>query len=181
VVAALAAERSTMPTPAGFELLRRAAGLADGLDLGFVCLVDTPGADPHLEDQGLSPAIATAMATVLAVGSPTICLVHGEGGSGGALAGAVTDAVGVGRHGWFAALGPEGAAATLRITPDAAANLMRIRPADLLENGFADDFVPAGQEADWLASRLDELREQDSEQRLQRRRDRWAAGLTRQP
>jgi acetyl-CoA carboxylase carboxyl transferase subunit beta len=181
VVAALAAERSTMPTPAGFELVARAAGLADALDLGFVCLVDTPGADPHLEAQGLSPAIAGAMAAVLAVRSPSICLVHGEGGSGGALAGAVTDTVGVGQYGWFAALGPEGAAATLRITPEAAANLMRITPADLLENGFADGVVPAGGEADWLAARLDDLRRQREDQRMHRRRDRWAAGLTSRP
>jgi acetyl-CoA carboxylase alpha subunit len=121
------------------------------------------------------------MAAVLAVRSPTICLVHGEGGSGGALAGAVADVVGVGQHGWFAALGPEGAAATLRITPEAAANLMRVTPADLLENGFADEVVPAGREAGWLAGHLDALRTQGTDQRIQRRRERWATGLTRQP
>jgi acetyl-CoA carboxylase alpha subunit len=176
---ALAATRGVMPTPAGFALLARAAALAGALDLALVVLVDTPGADPHTESLGLSGAIADAMTAVLNTAAPTVSLVHGEGGSGGALAGAVTDVVGVGPHGWFAALGPEGAAATLRIAPDEAARLMNITPADLLRDGFADGFVPAGLEKAWLATTLDRLREVASADRVTRRHDRWSAGLPR--
>jgi acetyl-CoA carboxylase carboxyl transferase subunit beta len=174
---AMAATRDTMPTPAGFGLLRRAADLAGALDLGLVVLVDTPGGDPHLEAAGLVPAISGAMAAVLDTAAPSVCLVHGEGGSGGALAGAVTDVVGVGPHGWFAALGPEGAAATLRTDPPEAARLMAITPADLLAAEFADGFVPAGLELDWLATALDRLRELPVDDRLRRRRRRWGSAL----
>jgi acyl-CoA carboxylase subunit beta len=174
---ALAAAREVMPTPAGFALLTRAAALAGALDLSLVVLVDTPGADPHTESTGLVPAIAAAMAAVLACPAPTISLVHGAGGSGGALAGAVTDVVGIGPHGWFAALGPEGAAATLRIEPAEAARLMSITPTDLLRGGFADGFVPAGLESPWLAAMLDRLREVPAEDRRQRRLARWSAPL----
>jgi acyl-CoA carboxylase subunit beta len=174
---ALAAARGSMPTPAGFALLRRAAELAGSLDLGLVVLIDTPGADPHTESRGLSAAIGDAMTAVLDTRAPTVSLVHGEGGSGGALAGAVTDVVGVGPYGWFAALNPEGAAATLRIEPDAAARLMQITPADLLRDGFADGFVPAGLEQPWLATALDRLRELSPADRVGHRHDRWSAAL----
>jgi acetyl-CoA carboxylase carboxyl transferase subunit beta len=174
---ALAAARATMPTPAGFALLSRAARLAGALDLGLVILVDTPGADPHTEADGLVPAIATALNDVLTTAAPAVTLVHGEGGSGGALAGAVTDLVGVGASGWFAALSPEGAAATLRIEPDAAARLMAVTPADLLASGFADGYVPAGQELPWLVAALDRLREVSSDERLERRLARWSGRL----
>jgi acetyl-CoA carboxylase carboxyl transferase subunit beta len=178
IAVALAGSRSTMPSPAGFDVLTRAANLAGALDLALLVLIDTPGADPHTESDGLSPAIADAMAAVLDTPAPTLCLVHGEGGSGGALAGAVTDIVGVGPLGWFAALSPEGAAATLRTDPDIEARMMQITPNDLLRNGFADVFVPAGGETAWVATAIDRLRAVSRAQRLQRRHERWSKGLT---
>jgi acetyl-CoA carboxylase carboxyl transferase subunit beta len=177
VAVALAAERSTMATPAGFGLLARAASLAGALDLPLVVVVDTPGADPHTESLGLAASIATAMTAVLDCAAPTISLVHGEGGSGGALAGAVTDIVGVGVDAWFAAMGPEGAAATLRIEASDAARQMKITPADLLATGFGDVFVPAGLEAGWLATTIDRLAAEPATVRLQRREARWSSAL----
>jgi acetyl-CoA carboxylase carboxyl transferase subunit beta len=178
---ALAADRHTMPTPAGFAVLSRAARLADSLDLGLVVLVDTPGADPHTEADGVAAAIAEAMTAVLETRAPTVSLVHGCGGSGGALAGAVTDVVGVGPHGWFAALGPEGAGATLRIAPEEAARMMQITPAELLRDGFADDFVAAGQEQSWLAATIDRLRSIGPAERMAQRLARWSSGLPTAP
>jgi acetyl-CoA carboxylase carboxyl transferase subunit beta len=177
VVVALAGSRSTMPSPAGFDLLARAARMAGALDLALVILIDTPGADPHTESDGLSPAIANAMSAVLNTPAVTLCLVHGEGGSGGALAGAVTDVVGVGPYGWFAALAPEGAAATLRTDPDIAARMMNVTPDDLLHNGFADSFVPSGAETMWAASVIGRLRLLPGPDRLQQRHDRWSRRL----
>jgi acetyl-CoA carboxylase carboxyl transferase subunit beta len=181
VAVALAGPRSTMPGPAGFAALTRAARLAGALDLALVVLVDTPGADPHTEAGGLAPAIAAAMSAVLTTPAPTLCLVHGEGGSGGALAGAVTDVVGVGPWGWFAALAPEGAAATLRIDPDEVARMMHVTPADLLRDGFADDVVANGAEAAWVAMTIDRLRAAPPARRLQRRLERWSGGLAARP
>lgn len=178
---ALSARRGDMPGPGGFRLLARAAELAGALDLGLLVLVDTPGADPHTETAGLSPAIATAMTAVLNCPAPTLSLVHGEGGSGGALAGAVSDVVGVGPHGWFAALGPEGAAAALRRDSADATRLMHVTPADLLASGLADDFVPAGSEPQWVATTLDRLRAVPRSERLETRRQRWASPLRGHP
>jgi acyl-CoA carboxylase subunit beta len=179
IAVALAARRSVMPTPAGYALLSRAARLAGDLGPALVVLVDTPGADPHTEAAGLAAAIAHAMTAVLECRAPTISYVHGEGGSGGALAGAVTDVVGVGPDGWFAAMGPEGAAATLRIDPDEAARRMQITPADLLANGFGDVFVPPALAAGWLATTIDRLAAEPADQRLARRLARWSAPLPR--
>jgi acetyl-CoA carboxylase alpha subunit len=181
LVTALAARRAGRPAPAGYALLRRAAALAGRLDLALVVLVDTAGADPlpMSEHAGIAPAISSAMAAVLRCPAPTIAVVHGEGGSGGALAGATTDVVGVTELGWFAALGPEGAGATLRVDPGAAADLMGVTPRDLLASGFADALAPTEPTAlgQWLADRLDQLRAATAADRLSRRRSRWAGPL----
>jgi acetyl-CoA carboxylase carboxyl transferase subunit beta len=177
VAVALAAKRGRMPGPGGFRLLERCAGLGGALSLPVVCLVDTPGADPHTEASGLSPAIAEATLALLSTSSPTLSLVHGAGGSGGALAAAVTDVVGVGRYGWFAALGPSGAAAALRIEPAEASRLMNLTPADLLDNRFADEYVAPGTERRWIAGQLDRLGAQAEDDRRARRLRRWSAPL----
>ena len=178
---ALTARRAGRATPAGYDLLRRAAQLAGRLDVCLLVLVDTAGADPLplSEQAGIAPAIAASMTAVLHCPAPTVAVVHGEGGSGGALAGAVTDCVAITDHGWFAALGPEGAGATLGLTAEQAADLMGVAPRDLLGSGFADALVPADVEGlhDWLTARLDVLRGPSVEDRLAHRRARWASPL----
>jgi acetyl-CoA carboxylase carboxyl transferase subunit beta len=177
VAVALARHRGGMPGPAGFGLVGRAARLAGCLDIPLVVLVDTPGADPHTEDAGLSGAIAEAMREVLATPAPTLSFLHGEGGSGGALAGATTDLLAVGRYGWFAALGPDGAAAALRTSPEQAARMMRITPLELLEDKVADVYVEPGAELVRLATAIDLLRRLPAEQRLTQRHTRWSSAL----
>ena len=177
VMVALAGERAGRATPAGYHLLRRAAGLAGHLDLPLVTLVDTAGADPlpASEQGGVAAAIAAALTDVLMCEAPTLAVVHGEGGSGGALAGAVCDLVAVTPDGWFAALSPEGAAAALRRDPAQAADLMRVSPAELVADGFADAVVPAdpARLQVWVACALDRLRAEPAVVRRQRRDHRW--------
>ena len=181
LVTALAARRAGRAGPAGYALLQRAAALAGRLDTALVVLVDTSGADPLpvSEHAGVATAIAAASAAVLRCPAPTIAVVHGEGGSGGALAGAVTDCVAVTELGWFAALGPEGAAATLRVDAGEAADLMGVTPRDLLASGFADALAPTDPTAlgEWLSDRLGLLRATSAPERLSRRRSRWAGPL----
>ena len=181
LVAALAAHRAGRAGPAGYALLERAAGLAGRLDAALVVLIDTAGADPLpvSEHAGIAGAIASAMAAVLRCPAPTVAVVHGEGGSGGALAGTVTDCVAVTELGWFAALGPEGAGATLRVDAGDAADLMGVTPRDLLASGFADALAPTEPTAlrEWLSDRLDTLRATPGPERLSRRRSRWAGPL----
>lgn len=180
VAVALAGPRAGMPGPGGFALLSRAAALAGALDIALVVFVDTPGADPHREADGLVPAMAQSLLDVLATPAPTVSLVHGEGGSGGALAGAVTDVVGVAEFGWFAALGPEGAAAAMRTSADEAAELMRITPGDLLADRFADALVARGDEVAWCAAAIDAIRRIPPEQRMTNRRKRWSSAIPRE-
>ena len=178
---ALAARRAGRAGPAGYALVRRAAELAGRLDLALVVLVDTVGADPlpASERAGIAPAIAAATSAVLGCPAPTVAVIHGEGGSGGALAGAVVDCVAVTEHGWFAALGPEGAGATLRIDPKDAADRMGLTPRDLLASGFADALAPTDTVAlrEWLADQLNQLRAEPADQRISRRREKWSSAL----
>ena len=182
---ALSRQRAGRVSPGGYGLLARAAAIAGRLDLALIVLVDTAGADPlpDSEAAGIARSVRSAMSSVLGCTAPSVCVVLGEGGSGGALAGAVCDVVGVGGHGWFAALAPEGAAATLRMPAAEAAEVLSLTPADLVGNGFADSIAPstAASLGPWLAMRIDGLREMDQAVRLRRRRDRWALPLGESP
>jgi acyl-CoA carboxylase subunit beta len=183
VIVALASERAGRATPAGYRLLSRAAQLADHLDLAVVTLVDTAGADPlpASEQAGIAAAIAGAMSDLLSCAAPTVAVVHGEGGSGGALAGATCDLVLVTPDSWFAALSPEGAAAALRRSPQEAADLMRVTPGDLVDDGFADAIVPADptELRDCVARALGRVRAMDPVVRRKQRHQRWSGPLRR--
>jgi acetyl-CoA carboxylase carboxyl transferase subunit beta len=181
VAVALAADRAGFTHPSAYRLLERAASLAGRLDLALLTLVDLAGADPTAEADGLVPTLLAAMRATLACPAPTLSFVHGAGGSGGALAAAVTDLVGIGEYGWFAALGPEGAAAALRSEPSEATELMAVTPAELLELGFADDLVATEELRSWVANQVDRLRGIEPAKRLAQRRARWGAALPGSP
>ena len=181
VVVAAATERAGRVTPAGYRLLVRATELAGRLGLPVVTLVDTAGADPlpASEDAGVAPAIAGALDALLRCDGTTVAVVHGEGGSGGALAAAVCDVVAVTETGWFAALSPEGAAAALRVPAETAADVMRVAPAELLADGFADVVVPADVDGlrRWLAHTLDSAAATGPDVRRSARERRWRSPL----
>jgi acyl-CoA carboxylase subunit beta len=117
----------------------------------------------------------------LSCAAPTVAVVHGEGGSGGALAGATCDLVLVTPDSWFAALSPEGAAAALRRSPQEAADLMRVTPGDLVDDGFADAIVPADptELRDCVARALGRVRAMDPVVRRKQRHQRWSGPLRR--
>ena len=178
---ALAATRDGRPNPAGYRLVERAASTASRLGADLLLLVDTPGADSSAgsESAGIAAAIAGGMRAVLDCRSPSLAVVHGEGGSGGALAAAVADRVLVTPLGCFTALGPEGAAAALRSSPQLAADQAGLAPADLIALGFADGMVSG--EPDLLraavAAELADLAAAAQEDRLAHRRHRWSQPL----
>jgi acetyl-CoA carboxylase alpha subunit len=176
VAVALAAQLRARPTPNGYRLATRAIRLAGRLGLPVLSLVDTPGAEPgtQAEESGIAPAMGEALDALLTCPSPTLALVHGEGGSGGALAAAAADRVLVTPQAYFAAIGPEGAQAALRRPAQECADLMRVTPADLLALGAADALVDAPAE---LAAHLAELSGLPADARLVRRRERWSAPL----
>lgn len=173
---AVAAEVGGRPTPDGYRLAARAYRLAARLGLPVLSLVDTPGADPGTaaEEDGIAPAMGEALDALLTCPSPTLALVHGEGGSGGALAASAADVVLVTPQAYFAPIGPEGASAALRRPAEECADLMRITPADLLALGAADGLV-AG--ADGVLPALAELLVLPADERRAARRSRWSAPL----
>ncbi len=182
VAVAVAAARGQRPTPAGYRLVQRAARLAETLDRVLLVLVDTPGAEPGAaaEAGGVAGAIADTMDALLACRAPTFAVVTGEGGSGGALAVSVTDRVLVTPGCYFAALGPEAAAAALRATPGATAKRLRLRPVDLLALGFADAATPepdAETFGPYVAAQAAHLATLDPDDRVAQRGRRWSAPL----
>jgi acetyl-CoA carboxylase carboxyl transferase subunit beta len=182
VACALAARPGVRPTPAGFALLSRAAEVADRWRLPLVTVVDTPGADPAppSEDGGVAAAIARSMHAVLQCGSPTLAVVVGEGGSGGALAAAVADEVVMCEGSYFAAIAGPGAAATLGLAPDVAVRQMAVTPVELGRLGFTGPPVPPPGTSSFVAAvaaALDRLAAHDVAERLARRRARWSAPL----
>ncbi|HVA61242.1 MAG TPA: carboxyl transferase domain-containing protein [Mycobacteriales bacterium] len=175
---AVATDRGGRPTPAGYALLGRAARLADRLDRPLLTLVDTPGADPGADSEaaGIAPRIAEALAGVLGCRSPTLAVVHGEGGSGGALAAAACDEVLVTDTGYFTALAPEGAASALHLDPAAAADAAGLTPAALRQLGFGRP-VATGPLPQTVAAILDRLAGQPGPDRLAGRQRRWSQPL----
>jgi acetyl-CoA carboxylase alpha subunit len=176
VAVALAAQVGGRPTPDGYRLATRAYRLAARLRLPVLSLVDTPGAEPgtQAEEGGVAPAMGEALDALLTCPSPTLALVHGEGGSGGALAAAAADLVLLTPDSYFAAIGPEGAQAALRRPAAECAELMRITPADLLALGAADALVEAPAD---VAGHLVALTALDEADRVARRHARWSSPL----
>ena len=139
-------ETAGRPLPEGFRKATRLVRLADRLGLPIVTLVDTPGAWPGVEaeERGLGVAMAELLAAFSAVRVPTVALVVGEGGSGGALAFAACDRVLMQERAIFSVIAPEGAAAILfrdvAKAPDIAEALAITAPS-LLRLGIVDEIV----------------------------------------
>jgi acyl-CoA carboxylase subunit beta len=134
---AFAAQTGGANTPAGFRTASRIIRLADRLGLPVLTLIDTPGAanGEDAEAGAIGPAIADTFAAVAGAKVPVTSLVIGEGGSGGALALASHTELWVTPDAYFAVIGPESAAAILKLGADeapAVAERMRLRPQDLV-------------------------------------------------
>jgi acetyl-CoA carboxylase carboxyl transferase subunit beta len=133
-------------SPAGYRKASRALAIADELELPLLTLIDTPGAEMSVaaEEGGLSRAIAHVLADMSTVRSPTVAVLLGEGGSGGALALLTADRVLCAEHASLSAIAPEGASAILYGTTDRAPELaatQAIASAELLRFGIVDAIV----------------------------------------
>ncbi len=136
---------------AGYRKARRLMLLAERLELPLVTLVDTPGAHDGIADEaaGLAGAISDCLATMASLTTPTVSVVIGEGGSGGALALTVADRILMQQNAMYAITSPEGAAAILfrdRERAPEVAEALGVAARDLLELGAIDLIVaePAG-------------------------------------
>jgi acetyl-CoA carboxylase carboxyl transferase subunit alpha len=140
-----------MPHPEGYRKALRLMKLAEKFNRPVVTLIDTPGAYPGLgaEERGQAEAIARNLREMAALRVPTIAVVIGEGGSGGALAIGVADRVLMLENGVYSVISPEGCAAILWKSGserDKAATALKITADDLRGLGVIDDVVaePAG-------------------------------------
>ena len=136
-----------MPRPEGYRKAIRLYRLAEKFHLPLVTLIDTPGAfpGPEAEERGQAEAIARSIETMTRLATPSVAIVLGEGGSGGALALGVADSVLALENAIYSVISPEGAAAILfRSNAEAqrAANALRLAGPDLLELGIVDGLVP---------------------------------------
>ena len=135
-----------MARPEGYRKAARLMELADRFDLPVISLVDTAGAWPGIdaEERGQAEAIARATDASLALGSPNVAVIVGEGGSGGALAIAASNKVLMLEHAIYTVASPEAAASILwRDSSRAqdAATSMKITAADLVKFGIVDGIV----------------------------------------
>ena len=135
-----------MPHPEGYRKALRAAKMAEKFNLPVLMLIDTPGAYPGLgaEERGQSEAIARNLLELSQLKTPTVSVVIGEGGSGGALAIGVADRLAMMRYSVFSVISPEGCAAILWSDPakvETATSALKITPSDLAGLNLIDDIV----------------------------------------
>ncbi len=132
--------------PASLRTARRGMRLAAELGLPLVTIIDTGGAalSREAEEGGLAGEIARSLADLITLPSPTLCLLLGQGGGGGALALLPADRVLAAENSWLSPLPPEGASAILYRTTDRApevAAAQGVRALDLRTNGIVDRIV----------------------------------------
>ncbi|HEV8437878.1 MAG TPA: acetyl-CoA carboxylase carboxyltransferase subunit alpha [Methylomirabilota bacterium] len=136
-----------MPHPEGYRKALRIMELGAKFRTPILSFIDTPGAYPGLgaEERGQGEAIARNLREMAGLPTPIVCVVTGEGGSGGALAIGVGDRVLMLEHAIYAVISPEGCAAILwgdAAKAPEAAELMRVTAPDLLRLGVIDAIVP---------------------------------------
>ncbi|WP_120944161.1 MULTISPECIES: acetyl-CoA carboxylase carboxyl transferase subunit alpha [Helicobacter] len=135
-----------MPNPEGYRKALKSAKFAEKFNLPILMLVDTAGAYPGIgaEERGQSEAIARNLQEFAVLKVPTISIIIGEGGSGGALAIAVADRLAMMEYSVFSVISPEGCAAILWNDPskaEVAIKAMKITPNDLKQAKLIDDII----------------------------------------
>lgn len=135
-----------MPHPEGYRKALRLMKLAERYGLPVICLIDTSGAYPGIgaEARGQSEAIATNLQAMSALRVPIICVVIGEGCSGGALGIGVGDKMLMLQYSYYATISPEGCASILWRSADKAAQaaeIMGITAKRLLKANLVDDVI----------------------------------------
>jgi acetyl-CoA carboxylase carboxyl transferase subunit alpha len=135
------------PHPEGYRKALRLMRLAEKFGLPVVALIDTPGAYPGVgaEERHIAEAIAVNIRDMMALRTPVVSVVIGEGGSGGALGIGVADRVLILENAYYSVISPEGCAAILwkhRKHAPEAAEALKLSSPDLLQMGLVDGVIP---------------------------------------
>ncbi len=178
--------------PEGYRKALHKMQLAEKYHLPVVCLVDTQGAYPGIgsEERGISHAIATNLKEMSRLRTPIVCVVIGEGGSGGALGIGVGDRVAMLQHAFYSVISPEGCAAILWKTSDRrkhAAEALKLTAPELRRLGLVDEVIseplggahrePEAAAANlerYLLSVLDDLTRMTTDSLIRRRQEKIA-------
>lgn len=136
-----------MPNPEGYRKALRLMKMAEKFNVPVLTLIDTPGASPGLEaeERGQGEAIARNLLEMSVLKVPIICIVIGEGASGGALGIGVGDRVLMMEYTWYSVISPESCSSILWRTwemKERAAEALKLSATDMLSNGLVDGIVP---------------------------------------
>lgn len=135
-----------MPNPEGYRKALRLMKLAEKFQIPVVTLIDTPGAFPGLEaeERGQGEAIARNLMEMAVLKTPIICVIIGEGASGGALGIGVGNRVYQLENTWYSVISPESCSSILWRTwekKEVAAEALKLAPQDNLELGLIDGVI----------------------------------------
>lgn len=135
--------------PEGYRKALGKMQFAAKFGIPIVCLIDTPGAFPGIgaEERGQSQLIATSILEMTRLPTPIICVVIGEGGSGGALGIGIGDRVSMLQYSYYSVISPEGCAGILwKVATDEtkpqAAGALKLSASELLKSGVIDHVIP---------------------------------------
>jgi len=136
-----------MANPEGYRKALRLMKLAEKFNKPIITLIDTPGAYPGLEaeERGQGEAIARNIFEMISLKVPVICVIIGEGASGGALGIGVGDKVVMMENTWYTVISPESCSSILWRSWDkkeVAAEQLRLTGKDMLQFGLVDDVIP---------------------------------------
>lgn len=155
-----------MPHPEGYRKALRLMHLAERFNMPVLTFVDTAGAYPGIgaEERGQAEAIARNLREMASLKVPIIVTIVGEGGSGGALAIGVGDAVLMLENAWYSVISPEGCASILfhdATKAELAAQALKLTAPDLVNFGVIDEIIPeplggAQRDPDMVAKALKE-------------------------
>jgi acetyl-CoA carboxylase carboxyl transferase subunit alpha len=182
-----------MANPEGYRKALRLMRIAEKYNKPIVTLIDTPGAFPGLEaeERGQGEAIARNLKEMFTLKVPVICIIIGEGASGGALGIAIGDRVYMLENTWYSVISPESCSSILWRSWDykeQAAEVLKLTGKDMLQLKLIDGIVkePLGgahNDLKWMADEVkrkilavyDELKKLPTEDLIQQRIDKFCA------
>lgn len=136
-----------MPNPEGYRKALRLMKLAEKFNKPIITFIDTPGAFPGLEaeERGQGEAIARNIYEMMRLKVPVICIIIGEGASGGALGIGVGDKVVMLENTWYSVISPESCSSILWRSwnfKETAADALKLTSTDMRNNGLVDEVIP---------------------------------------
>ena len=136
-----------MANPEGYRKALRMMKIAEKFNKPVVTFIDTPGAFPGLEaeERGQAEAIAKNIQEMVNLKVPVICVIIGEGASGGAIGIGVGDKVFMLKHTWYSVISPESCSTILwrnQSYKERAAEALKLTAEDMLKNKLIDEIIP---------------------------------------